>query len=243
MRRCRKPGGFAAVFGFLRRLPAAGGVVPRVFWPECGRNGGGVLWEAWKARPRALRVRWAWCGRWMGARTPFPPFPQATPEWRRRVWKAWKARTRPVNTEGGRPQPGGERVHPSHPSHTNHLERKGGLGEWVPGARVVTAPSGGGLPSPTRVVRVVQGAVAHHRAQPPKLLVRDAPLPTGRRLPRLLQLPVVGLHLLVPAQHPPRQEVGGLLQRGPHGAPLTGRVELPGLHVHRATPDATRRRR
>ena len=78
MRRCRKPGGFAAVFGFLRRLPAAGGVVPRVFWPECGRNGGGVLWEAWKARTRALRVRWAWCGGWMGARTPFPPFPQAT---------------------------------------------------------------------------------------------------------------------------------------------------------------------
>ena len=116
---------------------------------------------------------------------------------------------------------GWERGRPSHPSHTNHLEGKGGLGKWVPDARGVTAPSGGGPPSPTRVVRVVQGAMAHHRAQPPKLLVRDAPLPSGRRLPRLLQLPVVGLHLLVPAQHPPRQEVGGLLQRGPHGAPTT----------------------
>ena len=180
-----------------------GGVVPRVCGPECGRNRGGVLWEAWKARPRALRVRWAWCGRWMGARTPFPTGNagvaaagvESVGSAHACQYGGWSSATR----RGARA--------PFPPLQS--LEGKGGLGEWVPDARGVTAPSGGGPPAPTRVVRVVQGAMAHHRAQPPKLLVRDAPLPSGRRLPRLLQLPV--LHLLVPAQHPPRQEVGSLL--------------------------------
>ncbi len=25
---------------------------------QCGRNGGGILWKAWKARPRARQARW-----------------------------------------------------------------------------------------------------------------------------------------------------------------------------------------
>ena len=127
-------------------------------------------------------------------------------------------------------------MRPSRPSHTNTWSRSRS-GEWILAGRSVSAPSGGGPPAPTRVVRVVSGC-----GGAPSRTAAETPCPRcsaaggSSRLARLLQLPVVGLHLRVPAQHPPRQEVGSLLQRGRNGAPLAGRLELPGLHVHRRQP-------
>ena len=112
MRHGRKPVEFAAILFFP---PPGGGGGAGAGWESVPvlRLGGATGMAAGSCGKRGKRARvlgkraGGRCGAWVKARTPFPPFPQARDEWRRRVWKAWKARTPPARTGSGSPQRGG----------------------------------------------------------------------------------------------------------------------------------------
>ena len=107
MRQGRKPVGFAAILLFSAAWRRRRGFArDRGSWSgwAIGRKDGGVLWKAWKARPRARQGRWRPVRCVGEGADALPTFPTGKDEWRRQVWKARKAHTPPVRTGSGSPQ-------------------------------------------------------------------------------------------------------------------------------------------